>query len=223
MIRKRTCGPNLFYALFWFIDDFEKVNISWITKQQVFSLFFSWNSKMKGRAEGSQAGCRLSLPIWWPGSSLWDWRSDKSFKTLNAREASGYAKLIYRWLSKILYTARSLCMLWSSPTLGASALVIWLNQFVKQKTCSWLCWKGPGALSLSWYCRAEDSSKICRSRVSCSRRQMGVLLQMYLAVTGMYKGIGTLKNLSFLGCCVPAVPGQKVNFSSALSGVTALN
>lgn len=42
------------------------------------------------------------------------------------------------------------------------------------------------------------------------------------AVIDMYKGIGTLQNLSFLGCRVPAVNSQKVNFCSACSGFTAL-
>lgn len=177
MIRKKNCGPNPFYVLFWFIDDFEKGNINWILKQRVFSLFFFLNSKVKGRAEGSQVGHSLSFPTWRPGKSLWDWRSEKPFKTLNAREAGGYAKLIYRWLSKILTQLHLFAC--CDTCLPSEHQQLCFGWFVKQKTAAaFVLERARSTHNLSWYCRAEGSSNICRGTVSCCHRQMGILLQL---------------------------------------------
>lgn len=51
---------------------------------------------------------------------------------------------------------------------------------------------------------------------SCSHRQMAIVLQKWQSCYWMDKGIGTLQNLSLLGCYIPELHCQKLNSSSAL-------
>lgn len=66
-----------------------------------FSTCFLLEQERRRESTGKASRMQF-LPSHWEGSLLWDWRSEKSFKRLNAGQADGFASLIYRCLSQIL-------------------------------------------------------------------------------------------------------------------------
>lgn len=221
VIKKGNCGPNPVCALLWLIEESEKGNISWLLKQHFFfHNFSSWTvDKGKGGAGGSRAGQILSPSHLVATELWWDWRSEKSCKKLTARGASGYAEQISRFLHSLI------CL-----HCGIPAYLLSISSCPLASVSSW-----NKRLQLT-LCHARSMHTVCHgvaglgAAASSARAPCPGAVDKWVfyytcikAVTGMHKGIGTLWNLSFLGCYIPEERSQKVNFSSALQGFAALN
>lgn len=140
-------GHNFsFYPLFWCIEGFEEVKAeSWSIS--FFTCFLL--EQGSGRESTGKASRMQFLPSHRPGSSLWDWSSEKSFKRLSARQAGGSAQLIYRSLSKILIQL-NLSAYCNTPLPSEHQQLCsgWIHMWSKNPQLV-LCWKGPGALPQS--------------------------------------------------------------------------
>lgn len=95
---------------------------------------------------------------------------EKSFKKLNAREARAYAAQTSRFV-------HSLSASWDTCLPSEhQQLSIGFGQFVKQKAAADVVLGQERAHGVSWHRRAEGSSELCRSTVSWSHGQTGILL-----------------------------------------------